>query len=97
MAQRRGRESNNKDSLKNLTLGRDDLLTEKHGRKSLPFMPINGYVAFAGNSPNVLKIVVFFEGMRLKGYLPLCDLRRLIEEKGSVTIHRKWLKEWRGL
>lgn len=74
-----------------MTLGREDLLTGKSVRITAePSQRVSGYIAFARGPSEIIKVVIFVQGQRFKGYVSASDLKLLLSRKtGKVVIHRK--------
>jgi hypothetical protein len=79
-----------------MTLDREDLLKTKTITKNiLPYTTANGYITFIPNSKTILKVVIFYEGKRIKSYFPLHELQALLNHQtGQVTTKRKINKYW---
>ena len=79
-----------------MSLGREDLLAKRIKRSHADTYKVGGYVARVGSRNDVLKVVLFIEGSRYKGYIHLADLIQLTKgATGKVVVHRSWLKAWR--
>ena len=64
-----------------MSLGRIDLLIKQ---KPIASFPIRGYIAHTRN-PNVLRVVIFFEGMKFKGYLVRKQLELFLWESDEYV------------
>lgn len=72
-----------------MTLGREDLLTTR-GRVRKPRSHANtefanGYISYAGSSVQVVKVVLYYGEIRLKGYAKLEDVITMLEHKLSTA------------
>jgi hypothetical protein len=79
-----------KETSKNMTLGREDLLVKHHSHRLHANTNLcNGYIV-TSTDPNILTIVLFYGENRLKGYITKTDALSIIEKRSDKAIIKSY-------